>query len=160
MPGSFWMLSGKRSMYGARSRHGAGSPWQPRQPVSADDVDGTAGSIGNSHDNPLAVTIKGLLKAEVIHCRRPWRSFEAVEYAPLEQVDWFSNRCLLQPIGIIPPAEAEANFHTGPETDPRAAKSRQTSLQQTRHSSFQCCDPVETQISHGASWSHMTTTSQ
>lgn len=40
------------------------------------------------------------------HRRGPWRSFEAVEYATLERVDWFNNRRLLEPIGIIPPAEA------------------------------------------------------
>ena len=42
--------------------------------------------------------------AEVIH--GPWRSFEAVEFATLEWVDWFNNRRLLEPIGNIPPAEA------------------------------------------------------
>ena len=49
----------------------------------------------------------GLYKAEVIHRRGPWRSFEAVELATLEWVDWFNNRRLLEPIGNIPPAEAE-----------------------------------------------------
>jgi hypothetical protein len=41
----------------------------------------------------------------VIHRRGPWRSFEAVEFATLEWVDWFNNRRLLEPIGNIPPAE-------------------------------------------------------
>ena len=61
--------------------------------------------------NALAETINGLFKAEVIHRRGPWRSFEAVEFATLEWVDWFNNRRLLEPIGNIPPAEAEANFY-------------------------------------------------
>jgi transposase InsO family protein len=52
----------------------------------------------------------GQFKAEVIHRRGPWHSFEAVEYATLEWVDWFNNRRLLEPIGNIPPAEAEAKF--------------------------------------------------
>ena len=51
----------------------------------------------------------------------PWRSFEAVEYATLEWVDWFNNRRLLEPIGNIPPAEAEANFYAALETEPMAA---------------------------------------
>jgi putative transposase len=55
----------------------------------------------------LAETINGLYKAEVIYRRGPWRSFEAVEFATLEWVDWFNNRRLLDPIGNIPPAEAE-----------------------------------------------------
>lgn len=47
----------------------------------------------------MAETINGLYKAEVIHRRGPWRSFEAVEYATLEWVDWFNHRRLLEPIG-------------------------------------------------------------
>ena len=42
---------------------------------------------------------------------RPWRSFEAVEFATLEWVDWFNNRRLLEPIGNLPPAEVEARYH-------------------------------------------------
>ncbi len=41
---------------------------------------------------------------------RPWRTFEAVEFATLEWVDWFNNRRLLEPIGFIPPAGAEARY--------------------------------------------------
>jgi len=52
---------------------------------------------------------------------RGWRSFEAVEYATLEWVEWFNNRRLLEPIGNIPPAEAEANFYAALETEPLAA---------------------------------------
>ena len=71
----------------------------------------SAGSVGDSYDNALAETINGLYKAEVIHRRGPWRSFEAVEFATLEWVNWFNHRRLLEPIGNIPPAEAEANYY-------------------------------------------------
>ena len=37
--------------------------------------------------------------------------FEQVEFATLEWVDWFNNRRLLEPIGNIPPAEAEARYY-------------------------------------------------
>jgi putative transposase len=47
----------------------------------------------------------------VIHRCGPWRSFEAVEMATLEWVDWFNNRRLLEPIENIPPAEAEATYY-------------------------------------------------
>ncbi len=47
----------------------------------------------------------------MIHRRGPWRSFEAVEFATLEWVDWFNHRRLLEPIGNIPPAEAEARYY-------------------------------------------------
>src|SRR3546814_18718188 len=61
-------------------------------------------------DNALAETVIGLYKTEVIHRRGPWRSVEAVEIATLEWVDWFNNRRLLEPIGKIPTAEAEARY--------------------------------------------------
>ena len=71
----------------------------------------SVGSVGDSYDNALAETINGLYKAEVIHRRGPWRTLEAVEYATLEWVDWFNNRRLLEPIGHVPPAEAEAAYY-------------------------------------------------
>ena len=70
-------------------------------------IEPSVGSVSDSCDNALAETINGLYKAEVIHRRGPWRSFEAVEFATLAWVDWFNNRRLLEPIGNIPPAEAE-----------------------------------------------------
>jgi transposase InsO family protein len=74
-------------------------------------IEPSVGSVGDSYDNALAETIHGLYKAEVIHRRGPWRSFEAVEFATLEWVDWFNNRRLLEPIGNVPPAEAEARYY-------------------------------------------------
>jgi transposase InsO family protein len=74
-------------------------------------IEPSVGSVGDSYDNALAETINGLFKAEVIHRRGPWRSFEAVEFATLEWVDWFTTRRLLEPIGNVPPAEAEARYH-------------------------------------------------
>ena len=84
-------------------------------------IEPSVGSVDDSYDNALAETINGLFKAEVIHRRGPWRNFEAVEYATLEWVDWFNTRRLLEPIGNIPPAEAEANFYAALEATPIAA---------------------------------------
>lgn len=84
-------------------------------------IEPSVGSVGDSYDNALAETINGLYKAEVIHRRGPWRSFDAVEYATLEWVDWFNTRRLLEPIGNVPPAEAEANFYAALETESMAA---------------------------------------
>ena len=61
--------------------------------------------------NVLAETINGLFKAEVIHRRGPWRSFEAVEVATLNWVDCYNHRRLLEAIGNIPPAEIEARYY-------------------------------------------------
>ena len=71
----------------------------------------SVGSVGDSYDNALAETINGLYKAEVIHRRSSWRTREEVEWATLNWVDWFNNRRLLEPIGNIPPAQAEANYY-------------------------------------------------
>jgi putative transposase len=69
----------------------------------------------------LAETINGLYKAEVIHRRGPWRSFEAVEYATLEWVDRFNHRQLLKPIGNIPHAEAEHQYYAAADNIDMAA---------------------------------------
>lgn len=84
-------------------------------------IEPSVGSVGDSYDNALAETINGLYKAEVIHRRGPWRTFEAVEFATLEWVDWFNNRRLLEPIGNIPPAEAEATYYAMLAEQPLAA---------------------------------------
>ena len=81
----------------------------------------SVGSVGDSYDNALAESINALYKAEVIHRRGPWRSLEAVEYATLEWVDWFNNRRLLEPIGNIPPAEAEARYYAALEEPAKLA---------------------------------------
>lgn len=79
--------------------------------LAAAGIEPSVGSVGDSYDNALAETINGLYKAEVIHRGGPWRSFEAVEFATLEWVDWFNHRRLLEPIGNIPPAEAEQRYY-------------------------------------------------
>ena len=84
-------------------------------------IEPSVGSVGDSYDNALAETINGLFKNEVIHRRGPWRSFDAVEYATLEWVDWFNNRRILEPIGNITPAEAEQQFYAAMDHLPMAA---------------------------------------
>lgn len=74
-------------------------------------IEPSVGSRGDSYDNALAETINGLYKAELIHKRAPWKTREAVELATLEWVHWFNHHRLLESIGYIPPAEAEANYY-------------------------------------------------
>ena len=74
-------------------------------------VEPSVGSKGDSYDNALAETINGLYKAELIHRRAPWKTKESLELATLEWVSWFNHHRLLEPIGYIPPAEAEANHY-------------------------------------------------
>ncbi|ERI50591.1 transposase IS401 [Pseudomonas sp. EGD-AK9] len=73
-------------------------------------IEPSVGSKGDSYDNALAETINGLYKTEVIH-RQSWKSREAVEMATLDWVHWYNTKRLMEPLGDIPPAEAEANFY-------------------------------------------------
>ncbi len=91
----------------------------------------SVGNIGDSYDNALAKTINGLYKAEVIHRRGPWRSFEAVEFATLEWVDWFNHRRLMRPIGDIPPAEAGERCYAMLEQPAMAAQLDPNGLRRT-----------------------------
>ena len=63
-------------------------------------IEQSVGSVGDDDHKALAETIIGLFKAEVIHQRGPWRSFEAVEYATLEWMDWFNYR---RPLELVHP---------------------------------------------------------
>lgn len=74
-------------------------------------IEPSVGSKGDSYDNALAETINGLYKAEVIHRRGPWKTKEAVELATLEWVSWFNHHRLMAPLGYVPPAEFETNYH-------------------------------------------------
>jgi transposase InsO family protein len=73
-------------------------------------IEPSVGSVGDSYDNALAETIKGLYKAEVIHRRGPWRSFEAVEFATLIWGDWFNNRRLLEAYRQHPPGRSRGTL--------------------------------------------------
>jgi putative transposase len=86
-------------------------------------IESSVGSVGDSYDNALAETINGLYKTEVIRHRSkgPWKTLDEVEYATLEWVDWFNHRRLLEPIGNIPPAEFEKQYHEQSEGSARVA---------------------------------------
>ncbi len=74
-------------------------------------IEPSVGSRGDSYDNALAETINGLYKTELIHKRAPWKTRESVELATLEWVSWFNHHRLMESIGYIPPAEAEAKYY-------------------------------------------------
>ena len=84
-------------------------------------IEPSVGSVGDSYDNALAGTVNGLFKTGVVRRRGPWRSVEAVELATLAWVAWLNHRRLLEPIGDVPPAEAEARCHAELEATALAA---------------------------------------
>ncbi len=81
--------------------------------LAAAGIESSVGSVGDSYDNALAETINGLFKAEVIYHpeRGPWKTFDEVEYATLDWVDWFNHRRLLESISDQPPAEFEKQYY-------------------------------------------------
>jgi putative transposase len=58
-------------------------------------------------------------------------TLEWVNHGVVEETPWFNNRRLLELIGNIAPAEAEANFHTALERADLAAWLKQIGLRQT-----------------------------
>ncbi len=74
-------------------------------------IEPSVGSRGDSYDNTLAETINGLYKAELIHRRAPSKTKQSVEVASLEWVAWYNHHRLMEPLGYVPPAEAEANYY-------------------------------------------------
>ena len=74
-------------------------------------IEPSVGSRGDAYDNALAETINGLYKAEVIYHEGPWKGVEDVEYATLEWVAWYNSQRLMEPLGYVPPAEYEEQYH-------------------------------------------------
>jgi len=72
----------------------------------------SAGMGGHDKAESL-VTInrKGWSRSTGIPSRAPWKTKESLELATLEWVSWFNHHRLLEPIGYIPPAEAEENYY-------------------------------------------------
>ncbi len=71
----------------------------------------SVGSKGDSYDNAAAESLNGLYKTELIYRRRTWQSFDEVEIATLEWVDWFNHRRLHSACGDIPPVEFEREHY-------------------------------------------------
>jgi putative transposase len=117
-------LHGRRPLHGLVHHSDKGSQYvrirRAERLVEA-GIEPSAGSAGDSYDNALAETAIGLFKTEVIRRRGSWRGLEAVEFATLEWVDRSNTRRRLEPIGNIPPAEAEARYHHAQAETPALA---------------------------------------
>ena len=79
----------------------------------------SVGSKGDSYDNAMAEALNSLFKAECIRnpVMRPtggWKNVNDVEIAVAEYVDWYNHRRLHGELGLIPPAEFEANHWASP----------------------------------------------
>src|SRR3981189_903798 len=73
-----------------------------------------------------AIEVRKATLASIL--RKSRQRVEAGEFATLEWVDWFNNRRLLEPIGNIPPAEAEERYYAMLEQPAMAARLKPNSL--------------------------------
>jgi putative transposase len=76
----------------------------------------SVGSRGDSYDNALAESVIGLFKTEVVRKQGSWKSFESLELATAQWVDWYNHRRLHTAIGDVPPAEFEASYYASSAT--------------------------------------------
>jgi hypothetical protein len=85
----------------------------------------SVGSRGDSYDNALAESVIGLYKAEVIHRDAPWRlrrgGARDARVGGLVQ-----HATLAEPLGYLPPAEYEAQYHRSHARSHRAGWSQLT----------------------------------
>jgi transposase InsO family protein len=61
--------------------HGGGSVYAAfvyTERLAEAGIEGSVGSVGDSYDNPLAESVIGLYKAELIRRRGPWRNVDVV----------------------------------------------------------------------------------
>ena len=72
-------------------------------------MDPSIGTVGDEYDNALAESAIGLYKTERINPQRPWKTFDEVEFATLEWVDWYNNVRLHGACDRLPPVEFEAS---------------------------------------------------
>lgn len=71
----------------------------------------SVGTVGDSYDNSLAETVKGLYKTELIYSQASWRSLTEVEFATMNWVHWWNTTRLHQHLGHQTPAEIEAAYY-------------------------------------------------
>ncbi|CAI7976013.1 transposase [Frankia sp. Hr75.2] len=71
----------------------------------------SVGTVGDSYDNALAESVNGLYKTELVYRRGPWRTFEELELATLEWVDWYNNRRIHSGCGNMSPAQYERSYY-------------------------------------------------
>ena len=91
------------------------------QRLAEEEAVASVGSRGDSYDNAMAEAFNSLFKAELIRHKGPWVGINDVEIAVAEYLDWFNHRRLHGQIGLVPPAELEADHQATTVAAPAAA---------------------------------------
>jgi putative transposase len=71
----------------------------------------SVGTVGDSYDNAMAEAFNSLYKSELVRNRGPFQGLDDLEVATSAYIDWFNHRRLHGELGLLPPAEYEANYH-------------------------------------------------
>jgi len=75
------------------------------------NIAASVGSRGDSYDNAMAESLNGSYKAELYKLHGPWRTRNRLEIKTIEWIEWYNQRRLHTEIGLIPPAEYEADWY-------------------------------------------------
>jgi putative transposase len=80
------------------------------------EITPSTGSVGDAYDNALAQTTIGLYKTEAVRPGSPFRDgpltgLDNVEWVTLAWIDWHNQRRLHHRLGLVPPAEYEAQHY-------------------------------------------------
>jgi len=106
--------SRNRPLAGLRAHSDAGSQYTAlRYTERLADIAAapSIGTVADSYDNAMAESLNGIFKTEMYKPMGPWKTRDQLEYAIYEYVDWYNMRRLHEQIGMITPAEKEANYY-------------------------------------------------
>ena len=99
--------------------HDAGSQYTAlkfTEHLALEGIAPSIGSVGDAYDNCLMESIIGLFKTDCMRLPGPFlngpvKTLSDVEFATMAWVDWWNNRRLHSSIGMVPPAEHEAQHY-------------------------------------------------
>jgi putative transposase len=111
--------SGQQLPPGLVHHSDAGSPYTSirfGEALALAEITPSVGSVGDAYDNALAESTIGLYKTEAVRADSPFRDgpltgSDDVEWITIAWVDWYNQRRLHHRLGLIPPAEYEAQHY-------------------------------------------------
>jgi putative transposase len=91
--------------------------------LQLEGIAASVGSVGDAYDNALMESIIGLYKTECVRSgpfhTDPFKTPADVEFATMAWVDWYNHRRLHATLGMITPAEHEADYYAALHTEPQ-----------------------------------------
>lgn len=116
--------------------------------LNAAGIKPSTGAVGSSYDNALAESVIVLYKTELVKPRGPWESFDDLEVATAEWVDWFNHRRPFEYCDDLTPVQAE-QAHYAHHQEPATAISSNQKVVCTKPGTLHCCKVVSVARLHG-----------